>query len=480
MLMVVEVLRYWAYGRIARYYIEPTFFFSFVEWIRPVGSAMYLVFVLMGASALLLAIGYYYRAASVLFFVLYTYTFLLDKAQYNNHYYLICLLAFLFAMTDANRTFSIDSVRQRLPSHVPAWQIYIFRLQICIVFFYAGVAKINSDWLAGEPVRMWLAARSDYFLIGPLLLREWFVYAYAYAGLLFDLFIGFVLLWSPTRGIGLGLLVGFNALNKWFYNIGIFPYLTMATFAIFMNASTIRRFLDRWPRTRAVGRALVLDLMGSCLDARGSASCETTTYAGSIGRRSAYIRSHATAFLRGCLKILGTVPCGRGEGVSPSKNAPSEGPQRGPPGGFRPLLIAVFVLVQLVAPLRHLAIRGHVGWTEEGHNFSWRMKLRDKRVHEIAFYTRDPLTGSTLDLSTAELTSRQKTKMSRRPHMILQYAKHLAENLQRKGVETPVVYVRTSVSLNSRDPQPLIDEQVNLAAVQYRCFAHNDWITFLD
>ena len=26
LLMVVEVLRYWAYGRIARYYIEPTFF----------------------------------------------------------------------------------------------------------------------------------------------------------------------------------------------------------------------------------------------------------------------------------------------------------------------------------------------------------------------------------------------------------------------------------------------------------------------
>ena len=91
LLMVVEVLRYWAHGRIARYYIEPTFFFSFVEGIRPVGGAMYLIFVLMGAAALLLAVGYYYRAASALFFVLYTYTFLLDKAQYNNHYYLICL-----------------------------------------------------------------------------------------------------------------------------------------------------------------------------------------------------------------------------------------------------------------------------------------------------------------------------------------------------------------------------------------------------
>ncbi|MDE2810390.1 MAG: HTTM domain-containing protein [Gemmatimonadota bacterium] len=341
LLMVVEVLRYWAYGRIARYYIEPTFFFSFVEGLKPVGSAMYLVFVLMGASALLLAIGFYYRAASALFFVLYTYTFLLDKAQYNNHYYLICLLAFLFAMTDANRAFSIDAVRRSLPASVPAWQIYVFRLQICIVFFYAGVAKINSDWLAGEPVRAWLAARSDYFLIGPLLLQEWFVYAYAYGGLLFDLFIGFALLWAPTRGIGFVLLVGFNVLNKWFYDIGIFPYLTMATFVIFVNASTIRRWFDRWPRTRAVGRAVVLDLLGP----RDSDSSKTTTYTGSSGRRLVRVRSHAMAFL-----------------------------------------MAMFVLVQIVAPLRHFAIRGHVGWTDEGHNFSWRMKLRDKSVREIAFY----------------------------------------------------------------------------------------------
>ena len=435
MLMVVEVLRYWAHGRIARYYIEPTFFFSFVEGLRPVGSAMYLVFVLMGASALLLAVGYYYRAASALFFLLYTYTFLLDKAQYNNHYYLICLLAFLFVMTDAHRAFSIDAVRRRLPSRVSMWQVYIFRLQICIVFFYAGVAKINSDWLAGEPVRAWLAARSDYFLIGPLLLQEWFVYAYAYGGLLFDLFIGFALLWSPTRGIGFVLLVGFNVLNKWFYDIGIFPYLTMATFVIFMNASTIRRWLDRWPRTRAVGRAVLLDLLGSRLDARSSDSSEV----GPIGKWWGRVRIRATAFL-----------------------------------------MAVFVLVQLVAPLRHFAIRGHVGWTDEGHNFSWRMKLRDKSVREIAFYTRDPLTGRTVDLSTEELTSRQKRKMSRRPHMILQYAKHLAENLGREGVETPTVYVRTSVSLNSREPKPLIDEQVNLAAVQYRRFVHNDWITLLE
>ena len=436
-LMVVEVIRYWAHGRIARYYIEPTFFFSFVEWIRPVGVGMYPVFLLMGVAALFLAIGYHYRAASVLYFLLYTYTFLLDKAQYNNHYYLVCLLAFLFAVTDADRGFSIDAVRRRLPSVVPAWQVYLFRLQVCVVFFYAGVAKINSDWLSGEPVRAWLAARSDYFLIGPLLLQEWVVFLYAYTGLFFDLGIGFALLWSRTRGAAFVLLLGFNLLNKWFYDIGIFPYLAMATFVLFMDGTRIRGLFGRWVRTRAVGGAVVRDLLGE-----------------RVGTGANLRKPKPWTEL---LSRLGRV------GI-----------------GARAVLISGFVVVQLLAPLRHFAIPGNVAWTEEGHLFSWRMKLRDKRSDEMVFHTRDPQNGAAIDLSTDELTKRQKRKMSTRPHMIIQYARHLAGDLRRMGIEKPAVYVRTSVSLNSRDPEPLIDETADLANVQYRSFVHNGWITTLE
>ena len=437
LLMVVEVIRYWAHGRIARYYIEPTFLFSFVEWIKPVGVGMYPVFILMGAAALFLAIGFHYRAASILYFVLYTYAFLLDKAQYNNHYYLICLLAFLFAATNADRGFSIDAVRRRLPSQVPAWQVYLFRLQVCIVFFYAGVAKINADWLSGEPVRAWLASRSDYFLIGPLLLKEWFVFLYAYAGLLFDLGIGFALLWSRTRGAAFVLLLGFNLLNKWFYDIGIFPYLAMATFVLFMDGTSIRGLFSRWVRTRAVGGAVVRDLLGERVET-GANPRKPTPWTEPLSR----------------LGRFGT--------------------------GARAVLVSGFVLVQLLAPLRHFAIPGNVAWTEEGHLFSWRMKLRDKRADEIAFHTKDPHSGNITALSTDGLTRRQKRKMSTRPHMIVQYARHLSEDLRKSGFENAPVYVRTSVSLNGRDPRPLVDERVDLANVQYRSFVHNGWITALE
>ena len=436
-LMAVEVIRYWAHGRISRYYIEPAFLFSFVEWIKPVGVGMYPVFILMGAAALFLAIGYHYRAASILYFVLYTYAFLLDKAQYNNHYYLICLLAFLFAVTNTDRGFSIDAVRRRLPSRVPAWQVYLFRLQVFVVFFYAGVAKINADWLAGEPVRAWLAARSDYFLIGPLLLKEWFVFLYAYAGMVFDLGIGFALLWSRTRKAGFVLLLGFNLLNKWFYDIGIFPYLTMATFVLFMDGTRIRGLFGRWVRTRAVGGAVVRDLLGKRVETE--------------------VNQRKQQPWKELLSRLGPV------GI-----------------GAKAILISGFVLVQLLAPLRHFAIPGHVAWTEEGHLFSWRMKLRDKRAEEIIFYTKDSRSGNINELPTDGLTRRQERKMSTKPHMIVQYARHLSEDLRKSGFENAPVYVRTSVSLNSRDPRPLIDESADLAKVQYRSFGHNGWITTLE
>ena len=69
--------------------------------------------------------------------------------------------------------------------------------------------------------------------------------------------------------------------------------------------------------------------------------------------------------------------------------------------------------------------------------------------------------------------------MSTRPH-IVQYARHLSEDFRKSGFENAPVYVRTSVSLNSRDPKPLIDERADLANVQYRSFVHNGWITTLE
>ena len=112
MLMAWEVWRYFAYDRIQRYYIEPKFFFSYYgfEWVRPwPGEWMYMHFYALGVLAACILLGICYRLVAALFFLGFTYVFLLDQAQYLNHFYLISLLSLLLVFVPAHRALSLDA-----------------------------------------------------------------------------------------------------------------------------------------------------------------------------------------------------------------------------------------------------------------------------------------------------------------------------------------------------------------------------------
>ncbi|MCB0198024.1 MAG: HTTM domain-containing protein [Anaerolineae bacterium] len=249
-LMVWEVYRYHQYDRIYRYYIEPKFFFpyEFFPFIAPLsGQGMYLVFFIMGLSALGIALGFFYRVSAITFFFTYTYVFLIDKAQYNNHYYLISLVAFLLIFVDAHRWASLDQlIRPDLRAEiVPRWHLLILRVQFFLVYFFGGVAKLNPDWLVAEPIRSWLQNRADYPVAGPFFASEMGAYFFAYGGLMFDLFIGTLLLWRRTRLLAFIGVLFFNLTNKWLFSIGIFPYAMIAATILFVEADWPRRVLRR-------------------------------------------------------------------------------------------------------------------------------------------------------------------------------------------------------------------------------------------
>lgn len=249
-LMVWEVWRYYNLDFIGRYYIEPRFHFTyeFFPFFAPLpGQGMYWLFGAMGLFALGLALGFYYRWSAFLFFLSYTYVFLLDKTPYNNHYYLISLLSFLLILVDGQRWFSLDGWHKRDPASqtVPFWQLFILRAQFFIVYFYGGLAKLNRDWLMGEPMRMWLAERTHYPLLGPFFETETAVYFFSYGGLLFDLSIGFLLLWRPTRLLAFGSLLFFHLMNSWLFTIGIFPFLALAATLLFVEPEWPRRVWQR-------------------------------------------------------------------------------------------------------------------------------------------------------------------------------------------------------------------------------------------
>jgi hypothetical protein len=129
-------------------------------------------------------------------------------------------------------------------------------------------------------------------------------------------------------------------------------------------------------------------------------------------------------------------------------------------------LLAAYLVVQLFLPLRHYLYPGNVSWTEEGHNFSWHMKLRTKDG-EAVFSVTHPPTGQAWIIKPEDyLKSHQLTKMITKPDLILQFSHYLAEEKRREGYENVEVRARVMVSLNGRQPQLLIDPNVDLAKEQ--------------
>jgi vitamin K-dependent gamma-carboxylase len=431
-IMLVEVWRYFNYNWIARYFIVPQFHFSYwgFEWVRPWPAAgMYLHFYLLGALAICLMLGLWYRLASVLFFLGFTYIFLLEQARYLNHFYLIILLSFLLCILPVHRAFSIDALRN--PSlrsdTAPAWALWLLRIQIGIPYFYGGIAKLNTDWLQGEPMRAWLASRASRPLLGPLFAQEWSGLLFSYAGLLTDLLIVPLLLWRRTRLIGLALALIFNITNAWLFSIGIFPWLMMA--------ATLMFFPPEWPRR--------------------------------------------------LLRLVQRQPAP--EPTEQSLLEPNEPPVAAPAAQPQPAarlsraqrltvgLLGLYLAVQLLVPFRHLLYPGDVHWNEQGHRFSWHMKLRSKSGR-VTFYAFDPSSGRSWQVAhQVYLTSWQADEMETRPDMILQFSHFLANRLRSQGFDNLGIRVVSAVSLNGRRPQPLIEPSANLAEKQ-QSLLPADWI----
>ncbi len=406
-IMLWEVYRYFSYGWISRYFIEPALTFTYYgfSWVKPwPGRGMYIHFFILGLAAACVMAGFLYRIAAPVFFLAFTFTFLLDQTRYLNHLYLVCLIGFLMCFLPAERAFSIDALlRRRIRSDVvPAWTLWLLRIQVGIPYFYGGIAKLNSDWLrGGEPMRTWLHPLGAFFA------ADWVVYGFVIGGIMLDLLVVPLLLWRRTRPFAFAAAIVFNLINSVIFDIGIFPWLMLGALLIFFPPDLVRRF--------------------------------------------------ALAFM------------------SPGEAFPDTKPSLAAVKGFAPLsssqkliagLLAAYLVVQLLLPLRHYLYPGNVSWTEEGHNFAWHMKLRTKEG-EAVFMVTHPDSGQTWTIKPEDyLKSHQTMKMITKPDLILHFAHYLAEQKKREGYDNVEVRAHVMVSLNGRQPQLLIDPNVDLTKEQ--------------
>ncbi|MEJ2585509.1 MAG: HTTM domain-containing protein, partial [Robiginitalea sp.] len=219
-------------GWVRRTLVEPDFTFSFIgfEWLQPLpGYGMYFYFALMGLMGIFVTLGYRYRLSMIAFTLLWTGTYLMQKTAYNNHYYLLVLISAIMCFFPANRACSLDSRRQPeiRKDDMYALVKWVVVLQLFIVYTYAAIAKLYTDWLDFSFISQLMESRADYYLIGPILQQPWVHKAVGIFGIIFDFTVVPLLLYRPTRKWAFAASVFFHLFNSLVFQIGIFPYLSL-------------------------------------------------------------------------------------------------------------------------------------------------------------------------------------------------------------------------------------------------------------
>lgn len=489
LVLLWECFRYASKGWIAKYWLNTEYLFPypFFEWLTPwPGYGMYIHFAVMAVLAIFVVIGLFYRVSALLLFLAFTYVFLLDEARYLNHFYLVALLSFCMIFVPCHRRLSMDARQfpQTRSQTAPRWSLILLRFMVGLPYFFGGIAKINPDWLRCEPMRTWLAARADKVWFGGLFEFEPTVWFFSYGGLLLDLSAVPLLLWSRTRPFVMMFILFFHFTNSSLFSIGIFPW--------FMVLATLIFFPPDWPGKLIRDIAIERTRRGMLCVAVGVA----TGYLALECRGEPAIIPFVGGALAGALLYwtLAERLQRRAPGMSfasalwhpaeVSARAPAESPAESPAPLAGRLtgrqwliagLLALWMAMHVLLPLRHFLIPGDVNWTEEGHRFAWHMKLRDKSVR-IKLYAVDPATGKRHKVKHRNyLTKRQSSRMAKRPYMIRQFAHYLAKVYEKKGMKGVEIYAKIKVSLNGRPLQYIVDPEVDLAK-QPISYWKADWI----
>ena len=298
------------------------------------------------------------------------------------------------------------------------------RLQLALVYVFAGVAKLNPDWLlTAQPLRIWLRANTELPLIGPLFDYVWVAFAMSWAGMLYDLSIPLFLLWRKTRPFAYLAVIAFHVLTALLFPIGMFPWIMLVSTLVFFTLEDYQSLAARLHLPKRPFRFSQPKFQPGFHQVKA----EKFRHNG---------REHPSSPARSRLTLT---------------------------------LLSVFFLFQVGMCLRHYAYPGSVLWSEEGYRFSWRVMLAEKTGNAVFHVTKDEETRTVFP--SAYLTPLQVKQMAFQPDMILQFAHFLAQDA---GGDARV-YADVWVSVNGRPSSRLVDPETNLAGETYG-LARRDWI----
>lgn len=133
---------------------------------------------------------------------------------------------------------------------MPNWNYLMLKFQIFLLYFYAGVKKLDPEWLGGYSMKKlgshWVFSPFRYSLVFVFYIQtiklmfdfrifltedavEFFLIHWG--GFLLDLTIGFWLLWPKSRPVALFFAASFHLMNSQIFSIGILIQFTFHVIA---------------------------------------------------------------------------------------------------------------------------------------------------------------------------------------------------------------------------------------------------------
>lgn len=386
-------------GRVSEVFSRQVVHFPYegLEWMRPLPYwGMIAVFLIISISALMLAAGWFFRISSTVFAVLFAYVSFIDKASYLSYYYLVMLLALMLTFSPAHRLFSIDLIRKPTlrVDYAPSWLLLVFKAQVIMVFFFAGMAKLNSDWLySGIPVSLWLQdiVLQLGFESEIIANNGWLAIILSWVLVIFDFLLPHFLLDPKTSTRAFWAVVVVQLLGMILLPTGIFPLLVVLSCTVFLPAEKIHRFV-----------------------------------------------SGVSYFLYDIFQFKGDV-------FKPGGSYMLE---------FRykrlfPVIAMVFLSVQVLIPVGMYLNMGSIRWADTAFHFSWDVRINHHR-NSLVFYKIDKSTGSTVPISIDKfLTPIQQQRMAEDPVMVKSFINQLKQEPELGAAE---IEARSCISVNGREP----------------------------
>jgi vitamin K-dependent gamma-carboxylase len=414
-ILILQFTTYTSAGFIERGILAPAFlfYFDYLPFIKPFSSAgMKFVLLLTLIGPIMMFFRKTLKAGAIIYALSFSYLFFLEQSYYNNHFYLIILFSIFWLFYNPGK----DSKGNE---SIPFWQHFLFGFMVVLVYFYGGLVKFNVDWLVNQqPTRILLelnAAKSGF----PNLLKSEFAVMYiTYGGLLFDLCIGFLLIWRRTYMIAVVLTIVFHVTNHFIFNlgeggnIGIFPMMMIGANVLFATPDKFRKFIAKF------------------------------------------------------------LP-----GVTPVYSPSIESVDTNAPKNKRIFaLVSGFIIIQLILPFRPYAMNSDVHWTGQASYFSWRMKVTSKKS-TVKFYVRYAENEEPQVINIGRIiNTMQIDMMAQHVDMIYKFSQYLKQRLEKESGKTPIITADIQVSLNGRAPQPIVDPNTNLANITYSPWSHPDWV----